>query len=167
MRNTMKKTLAALACLALLPTTAVSAGEIRATFPGTLAARLTSAVVVSTSQCNYWGAMPGLVGSLSWNVTINTTGIVCYGSGSGTQNEVKHTFSTGVTFRQWHFIKTASSYDRTCDRCEIGNIGGTGNVTGPRARYAVDKYGTGVPLQYPATPNVGDPVNGNEVIAYF
>ena len=83
-----------------------------------------------------------MVGSLSWNVTIRTTGVVCYGNGSGNQNEAKHTFSNGYTFRLWHFIKTRDSFDRTCDRCQVGNEGGTGHVTGPHVHLQYDKSGT-------------------------
>ena len=37
--------------------------------------------------------------------------------------------------RLWHWIKDSDSYDRTCDRCQVGNEGGgvvlAGTVTGP------------------------------------
>jgi hypothetical protein len=139
--------LAVLACLALVPTT-VAAYQVYAPFPGTVRLHrglsgIPNAVdIVSRNACGYWGVETGVVGSLSWNVTIRTTGVVCYGSGSGNQNEVKHLFADGYTFRQWHFIKTANSYDRTCDRCQIGDEGGTGNVTTPHAHLQRDKNGT-------------------------
>ena len=121
MRSIMKTGLAALGALALIPA-AVTAHEVRGTHPGTITALTTypssgkyhGAIDIGAGgQCNYWGAETGVVGSVSWTVTIRTTGIVCYGSGSGNQNEAKHVFADGWTFRLWHFNKTASSYDST------------------------------------------------------
>jgi hypothetical protein len=148
MRNT-KTILAALASLALIPTT-VTAHTVIAPISGTVTAIYNYApsgayhggVDISSGRCNYWSILGGLSGSVYWNVTIRTTGIYCNGSGSGTQNEVSHTFADGSTFRQWHFIKTSDSYDRTCDRCSLGNEGGTGNVTGPHTHQQIDKLGT-------------------------
>jgi hypothetical protein len=142
----MRKTLSALAFLALAPTAAAALTPVQAPFPGGTV-RLhpfgtPNAVDIVSTSCNYWGVNTAVVGSLSWSVTIRTTGIVCNGNGSGSQNEVKHVFATGYTFRQWHFIKTADSYDRTCDRCQVGNVGGTGNATSPHSHLQYDKLGT-------------------------
>ncbi|WNG62241.1 hypothetical protein F0U59_51735 [Archangium gephyra] len=149
MRNTMKATLAALTTLAFIPTASM-AYRMGSPFPGTVTATTNyssgtfhGAVDISSANaCGYWGVETGVVGSLSWNVTIRTTGVVCYGNGSGNQNEVKHTFANGWTLRQWHFLKEPTSYDRTCDRCQIGDEGGTGNVTGPHTHIQYDKSGT-------------------------
>jgi hypothetical protein len=135
-----KTMLAALATLALLPT-AATAARVYATDSG-MATVFNDVTIKVSSHCGYWGAETGVVGSYYWNVTIWTTGVVCNGSGSGNHNEVKYTSAEGWTFRQWHFIKTSDSYDRTCDRCQIGDIGGTGNVTGPTVRFIKDKSGT-------------------------
>jgi hypothetical protein len=149
MRDTMKRTLAVLASLALIPATA-AAWTVKSPHPGTVTA-LTyypsggyhGAVDISSAKpCSYWGVETGVVGSISWNVTIRTTGEVCYGSGSGNQNEAKHTFGDGWSFRLWHFIKTAASNDKTCDRCQVGDEGGTGNATGPHTHLQRDKLGT-------------------------
>ncbi|HYO51167.1 hypothetical protein [Archangium sp.] len=142
----MKKTLTVLACLALAPT-AMAGYQVNAPFPGTVklhrnSSGIPNAVDIFSGSCGYWGVETAVVGSLSWNVTIRTTGIVCYGNGSGNQNEVKHVFADSTTFRQWHFIKNTYSYDRTCDRCQIGDEGGTGNVTGAHSHLQYDKLGT-------------------------
>lgn len=91
----------------------------------------------SRNACGYWGVETGVVASLSWNVTIRTTDVVCYGNGSGNQNEVKHTFANDYVFRQWHFLKEPTSYDLTCDRCQIGDEGGTGQRHRPPHPHAV------------------------------
>ncbi|WPB77406.1 hypothetical protein KYC5002_51560 [Archangium violaceum] len=141
----MKQSLAALACLALVPMS-VTAAQVYAPFPGTVklhrnAAGIPNAVDI-LGDCGYWGAETGLVGSVSWNVTLRTTALTCGGNGTGNQNEVKHTFADGYTFRQWHFNKTSNSYDRTCDRCQIGDAGATGNAPTARAHLQRDKNGT-------------------------
>ena len=158
MRNTMKTTLASLMSLALLPA-AAGAYEVGAPFPGTVTATtyyssgtFHGAIDLSSSAaCGYWGVETAVNASLSWNVTIRTSTKVCYGNGSGNQNEVKHTFSNGYTFRQWHFLKTASSVDKTCNRCQIGDEGGTGNVTGPHTHIQYDKSGTNNTSWYSGT----------------
>ncbi len=150
MRHMKKMSLAALASLALLPT-AASAVTVKAPHPGTVTAltyyssgSFHGAVdVTSGDACNYWSVHAVLVGSYHWNITINTTGIYCgTGGGSSNQNEAKHVFADGWALRLWHFIKTAASYDKTCDRCALGHEGGTGNVIGPHTHIQVDKSGT-------------------------
>jgi hypothetical protein len=169
MRNT-KRTLVALAGLAFIPTASV-AGYVYAPHPGTVTATTYTssgafhgAVDISSGRCNYWGVQVPLVGSLFWDVTIRTTGIVCYGSGSGNQNEVKHVFADGRAIRMWHFIKTADSYDRTCDRCQIGNEGGTGNVTGPHTHIQVDNSGTKDTSWYSGYTVNGEVIDAVEII---
>jgi hypothetical protein len=175
MRSIMKTGLAALAMAALVPA-AVTAHEVRGTHTGTVSAttyypssgKFHGAVdIAAGGTCNYWGAETGVVGSVSWNVTIRTTGVVCYGSGSGNQNEAKHVWASGWTFRQWHFIKTSDSYDRTCDRCQVGNIGGTGNVTGPHSHLQQDKLGTNDTSWYNGYTVQGEGVSRAETIGYL
>ena len=103
MRKTMKTTLAVLASLALIPAAATASYRVGSPFPGDVTATtyyssgtFHGAVDISSrNACGYWGVETGVVGSMSWNVTIRTTGDVCYGNGSGNQNEVKHTFANG------------------------------------------------------------------------
>jgi hypothetical protein len=149
MRNPLKTPLAALMALALIPAATAAAYKVGSPFPGTVTAttnyssgKFHGAVDVSSGRCNYWGVETAVQASLSWNVTVRTTGVVCNGNGSGNQNEAKHTFSNGYTFRQWHFIKTSDSYDRTCNRCQVGNEGGTGNATGAHTHMQYDKAGS-------------------------
>ncbi len=96
----------------------------------------------SQSSCGSATVTTAAVGTLYWNVTIRTSSKVCYGNGSSNVNEASHSFAYGWKFRQYHFVKSGSSYDRTCDRCAIGYHGGTGNVTGPHSHLQRDKYGT-------------------------
>jgi hypothetical protein len=174
MRNTMKRTLAALACLALIPAAATASYRVGSPIPGTVVGTTYSssgsfhgALDISSGQCNYWGVETGVVGSLSWNFTIRTTGVVCSGTGSGTQNEVKHTFPDGYTFRIWHFIKTADSYDRTCDRCQVGNEGATGAATSPHVHLQYDKLGTLNTSWYSAYATKGEYLDRGETIGYI
>jgi hypothetical protein len=99
-------------------------------------------IAAAASTCGKATVTTAAVGTLYWNVTIRTSSKVCYGNGSSRVNEATHAFSYGWKFRQYHFVKSGSSYDRTCDRCVIGYHGGTGNVTGPHSHLQRDKYGT-------------------------
>ena len=174
MRKTMKTTLAVLASLAFIPTTALAV-RVGSPFPGDVTATtyyssgsFHGAVdIASGDACNYWGVETGVVGSTSWNVTIRTTGIVCNGSGSGNQNEVKHTFANDKVLRQWHFLKTGASYDRTCDRCQIGDEGGTGNVTGPHTHMQVDRYGSNLTGWYSGYTSKGEFLDRGETVGYI
>ena len=174
MRKTMKTLLAALVSLPVISATAAASYRIGSPFPGTVTATtyyssgtFHGAVDISSGTCNYWGVETGLVGSLSWNVTIRTTGVLCNGNGSGNQNEVKHTFANDYVFRQWHFIKDSDSYDRTCDRCQIGNEGGTGNVTGPHSHLQYDRYGTNNTSWYSSYTSKGEFLSRGETVGYI
>ncbi|MBL0695250.1 hypothetical protein [Comamonas sp. JC664] len=171
MRRTLKNSLAALAALALIPAS-VTAHTVKGTHTGSVTA-LTNyssgtfhgAVDIGAGgRCNYWGAETGVVGSVYWAVTIRTSGVVCNGNGSGNQNEARHAWASGWTFRQWHWIKTADSRNRTCDRCQVGNIGGTGNSTGPHAHLQQDKLGTKDTAWYRGYVSVGTAVTRAKTI---
>ncbi len=159
MRNLMKTTLASLLSLSLLPT-AASAYTVGAPFPGTVTAAtyyssgsFHGAIdLASGSGCGYWGVETAVQASLAWTVNIRTTARVCNGNGSGNQNEVRHTFSNGYTFRQWHFLYVSTtSKSRTCDRCQVGDEGGTGNASGPHTHMQYDKSGTNNTAWYSGT----------------
>lgn len=172
MRKTTKTMLAALTSMALIPAVA-GAYRVGSPFPGDVTATtyyssgsFHGAVDISSrNACGYWGVETGVVGSMYWNVTIRTTAVVCYGNGSGNQNEVKHTFANGWTLRQWHFLKEPTSYDRTCDRCQIGDEGGTGNVTGPHTHMQYDKSGTNSTSWYSGTVK-GEFLDRGETVGY-
>ncbi len=174
MRHTTKTMLAALACLAFIPAAATAAYRVGSPLPGTV--RYTvyyadgsfhGAVDISSgAACGYWSVDTGVVGSLYWNVTLNTSEAVCYGNGSGNQNEVKHTFANGYTFRQWHFLKTATSYDRTCDRCVIGDEGATGNATSPHSHLQYDLNGTKNTSWYSSYTVKGEFLDRGETVGY-
>jgi hypothetical protein len=170
MRESMKKTWVALAGLALTPATALALNVYAPHYGAASATTYYSsgafhgAVDVSSGTCNYWGVRVPLAGAYYWNVTIRTTGVYCYGSGSGTQNEAKHVFTDGWTLRLWHFIKTADSYDRTCDRCRIGTEGATGNVTGPHTHIQVDMNGTNDTSWYAGYTVPGEVIDPDELL---
>jgi hypothetical protein len=124
----MKMTLAA---LALIPT-AVAAHTVKAPHSGTVitttyysSGAFHGAVdIQSSASCNYWGVETGVVGSVYWDVTIKSTTTACVtSSGSLTGNEAKHVWADGWVFRVWHFVKSAASVDKTCDRCQVGDEG--------------------------------------------
>jgi hypothetical protein len=168
MRHTMKMTLAALACLALLPT-AVSAHEVRAPHRGTVTATtyypsgaFHGAVdIQSGATCNYWGVQTGVVGSVYWNVTILTSYTYCgSGSGSGNENEAKHVWADGWVFRIKSFVKTAASVDKTCDRCQVGD-------EGERTHLQQDKSGTYDTSWYAGYTTRGEVVDRTETLGFL
>jgi hypothetical protein len=170
MRDMMKKTLVALASAVFLPA-AATAATVYPPHPGTVtgttyypSGAFHGGVDIASGTCGYWGVQAPLAGSRLWNVTIRTTGVVCYGSGSGNQNEAKTALADGWTFRVWHFIKTANSYDRTCDRCQLGDEGGTGNVTGPHTHLQLDKNGTKDTSWYSGYTVNGESIDAGEII---
>lgn len=166
MRNALK-ILAVLPSVLVLPM-AASATTIKASVPGTVTATtyLSSgafhgAVDISTGRCNYWGVETGLVGAIHWNITIRTTSTACYtDSGTGNTNEAKHVWADGWAYRIWGFIKTADSYDRTCDRCTIGNDSGM-------VHHQYDKNGTLDTSWYSAYTTKGEAVDRTETIGAF
>ncbi|HEY0096284.1 MAG TPA: hypothetical protein VGB96_18285, partial [Archangium sp.] len=83
MRKTMKLSLAALASLALVPA-AVTAHTVKAPYTATVttttyysSGSFHGAVDVSSGSCDYWGVETGVVGSVFWDVTINTSTHYC------------------------------------------------------------------------------------------
>ncbi|MDC0711698.1 hypothetical protein POL68_24735 [Stigmatella sp. ncwal1] len=170
MHHTSKTALVALASLALIPA-AATAHTVKSPFPGTITATTYypsggyhGAIDVSSGRCNYWGAETAVVGSVSWTVTIKTTGVVCNGNGYENANMASHTWADGWKFTQKHFIKTADSKNRTCDRCQVGNEGGTGQATGPHAHLMQDKLGTKDTSWYSGYTVQGEAVTRDETL---
>jgi hypothetical protein len=167
MRHMMKLTLGALASLALLPT-AVSAREVRGPHAGTVTALNYDASgafhgavdVQSNASCGYWGVQTGVVGSLSWNVTVNTLSYSCFLSSGLAQNEARHHWADGWTFRVWHFLKTTASVDKTCDRCQVGD---EGEVT----HFHRDKSGTRDTSWYAGYTTKGEAVDRTETVGFL
>lgn len=167
MRHMRKTTLATLASLALVPT-AVSALEVRAPHTGTVTALTYSASgafhgavdIQSNAACGYWGVQTGVVGSLSWNVTIRTVAYSCSLNVGLTQNEAKHHWADGWTFRVWHFLKTSASVDKTCDRCQVGD-------EGELTHLHRDLNGTQDTSWYGGYTTQGEAVDRTETIGYL
>ncbi|HYO53019.1 hypothetical protein [Archangium sp.] len=167
MPRTMK-TLSALATLmALVPTTAPGAYTVGSPLAGTVrtttyysSGAFHGAVDISNGPCGTNPITTGVVGSLSWNVTLRTTGIACDMAG-GTQNEAAHTFADGYTFRLLQFNKSANSYDRTCDRCSIG-------IEGPdHIHLQRDRNGTNITTWYSGYTTVGEFLSLGETVGVF
>jgi len=171
MHRTMKRTLAAVASLALFPA-AVTAHTVKSPHPGTVTATTYypstgashKAVDISSGRCNYWGVETGVVGSVYWNVTINLTGTVCSGIVYENANTAVHTWADGWKFHLKHFIKTADSYDRTCDRCQVGNEGGTGQANGPHTHLMQERNGVKDTSWYSGYTVQGEAVDRTETI---
>jgi hypothetical protein len=165
MRHTMKRTLAALASLALIPT-AVAAHTVKAPHRGTVTATtyyssgaFHGAVdIQSGTSCNYWGVQTGVVGSVYWNVTILTSYTYCgSSSGSGNENEAKHVWADGWVFRIKSFVKSAASVDKTCDRCQVGD-------EGEKTHLQQDKSGTYDTSWYANYTTRGEEVDRTETL---
>jgi len=162
MRTPMKLTLA---LLALIPPVA-TAYTVKAPLSGTVTATTYSAtgafhgaVDIASSQCGYWGVTPGLVGSVYWNITIQSTSNSCV-TGVATGNEAKHVFADGTIYRIRNFIRTAASVDKTCDRCQIGD-------EGLHMHVQVDKNGTKDTSWYSAYTTQGEAVDTTETLGVF
>jgi hypothetical protein len=173
MRHMTKTTLAALASLALLPA-AVSAHTVKAPHGGTVITTtyysdgtFHGAVDVSSGTCNERGVETGVVGSFHWNVTLRTTGILCLGDAASNSNEARHLFADGWTFRIWHWNKSSDSYDRTCDRCQVGKEGATGNVSAIATHFQHDLSGTKDTSWYSGYTLKGEVVDRTETLGLF
>jgi len=171
----MKRALTALASLALLPMT-TAAHEVRGPYTGTVTATTYTSSgsfhgavdIASGDACGYWGVQTSVVGSVYWNVTINITSTLCsWSGGSGTQNEAKHVWADGWVFRLWHFNKTAASVDKTCDRCQVGDEGGGGSLSGPHTHLQQDKSGTLDTSWYSGYTLKGEVVSRSETLGYL
>jgi hypothetical protein len=170
----MKRTLAALASLALIPATA-AAWTVKAPHPGMITLTTYSSsgsfhgavdLRPDSGICGDWGVETSVMGSLSWNVTIRMTE-GCYGSESGNQNEVKHVWADGYSFRVWNFIKTSASFDRTCDRCVIGGNGGLAGQDPHGTHVQYDKSGTRDTSWYSGYTTRGEVVDRTETLGVF
>lgn len=157
----MMKTLTALASLALIPMSAAGA-NITASHPGTATATTYTtdgsfhgAVdITGTAPCGSWGISTGFVGSLYWDVSILSTTATC---STPSQNSVVHTWADGWSFRILNFLRSSSSYDRTCDRCEIG-------TQGHHTHYSREKSGTKDTSWYAGYTTLGEAIDAGEVI---
>jgi hypothetical protein len=128
------KTLCALVALAALAPAPAPARDVEAPLAGTVTATTYAssgafhgAVDISGGTCGTTPVTTAAAGSLAWNVVINTSNTICYANLAIPQNEVRHTFADGFTFRLMHFNPSAASVDKTCDRCNIGKASSPGN----------------------------------------
>ncbi|MFY0572667.1 hypothetical protein ACN28E_53795 [Archangium lansingense] len=154
------RTLAALASLALIPT-ALAGNGVMAPHPGTVTATTYNtdgsfhgAVDISSGRCGYWGVQTAFVGSLFWNVTINSTATNC---AAPTGNVAVHNFADGRSYRIVDFLKTPASVDKTCDRCTIGD-------EGLRTHVQYNKNGTKDTSWYSGVTTKGEAISAGEMI---
>ncbi|OJT17309.1 hypothetical protein BO221_45115 [Archangium sp. Cb G35] len=169
MHHSLKRSLAALASLALIPT-ATATTRVGSPIDGTVTATTYYSSgsfhgsVDIAGQCDdpVRAPFPGY-----WNVTIQTTSTVCTGSGSGLVNEAKHGFGDGLVFRIRHFIKNDKSYDRTCEgNCVLGLVGGV-HSNGPGVHLQLDKHGTHVTSWYSGYTTRGEFLSFDETVGHI
>jgi hypothetical protein len=161
----------------LIPATVLAAYTVKAPLDGkvgdttyTSSGSFHGAVDISGGICAETGVTTAVMGSLAWNVTIQNTSRECgMDATGGSNNTVSHTFASGRSLRQWHFNKSADSYDRTCDRCFIGTVGSAGLITGgiPRAHLQYDIQGTLITNWYPPYVTKGQTVTTSTTIGSF
>jgi hypothetical protein len=164
------KPLLALATLAALVPATSPARNVGAPLAGTVSATTYAssgayhgAVDISGGTCGTTPVTTGVSGSLAWNVTINTPSTVCYTAMTGPQNEAKHTFADGFTFRLMNFNKSAQTYDRTCDGCNIGAAGDKGLPAGS-IHLQRDKAGTKDTSWYAGYAIKGEALTAGELV---
>ena len=175
MRNPLKTTLAALAFLALIP-----AGRDRAHRQGALhRATVTATTLLLERQLPRRGRHlqrqrvrllgrgdgRGGLGLLERDHPHHRHyGATATAAATRTR---RSTSGRTATFRQiWHFNKTATSVDKTCDRCQIGDEGGTGNATGPHTHLQYDLNGTNDTSWYSGYTTKGEFLDRGETVGY-
>lgn len=102
-----------------------------------------TALDIGNGTCGSWNHRAMLVGS-HYYYLYGGCGSACYGSScnGGAGNYYVVSGASGWDFRQLHSIANGSTYSQTCDRCALGLIGGTGQVTGPHSHSDNRQYGT-------------------------
>ncbi|KFA92967.1 hypothetical protein [Archangium violaceum] len=170
MPRTMKSLLALTALAALVPAASPAARNVGAPLAGTVAATTYSssgafhgAVDIDGGTCGTTPITTGVAGSLAWNVVINTPSTLCGTAMTGPQNVAKHTFADGFTFRLMDFNKTGQTFDRTCDRCNIGAAGDKG-IPANSLHLQRDKSGTKDTSWYAGYSTVGEALSLGELV---
>ncbi len=102
-----------------------------------------TALDMGNASCNEWNHRGMLVGNFYYRY-YGGCAMACYGStcNGGAGNYYVVTGGNGWDFRQLHFINNVSSGSKTCDRCALGLLGGTGSASGPHSHADNRQYGT-------------------------
>jgi hypothetical protein len=102
-----------------------------------------TALDIGNGTCAEWNHRGMLVGNFAYRYYGGCAG-ACYGStcNGGAGNYYVVTGASGWDFRQLHFYANVSSGTKTCDRCALGLVGGTGSATGPHVHADNRQYGT-------------------------
>ncbi|HEX5751236.1 MAG TPA: hypothetical protein VFZ09_33745 [Archangium sp.] len=170
MTRTLKPLLALATLATLAPATALAVRNVGAPLAGTVAATTYTssgayhgAVDIDGGTCGTTPITTGVAGSLAWNVVINTPETLCYTALTGPQNVAKHLFADGFTFRLMDFNRTGQTYDRTCDRCNIGAAGDAG-IPANSLHLQRDKSGTKDTSWYAGYATGGEALSLGELI---
>ncbi|QSQ27058.1 peptidase M23 [Pyxidicoccus parkwayensis] len=101
-----------------------------------------TALDIGNGTCNEWNHRGMLVGNYYYSYA-GGCAAACNGStcNGGAGNYYTVTGGSGWNFRQLHFINNVSSGSKTCDRCALGLVGGTGSATGPHS-HSDNRNGT-------------------------
>jgi hypothetical protein len=102
-----------------------------------------TALDIGNGTCSEWNQRAMLGGSFHYQYyggcAANCSGGTTCNGGAGNYYVV--TGTNGWDFRQLHLNANASSGSKTCDRCALGLVGATGNVTGPHVHADNRQYG--------------------------
>ncbi|HYO53686.1 peptidase M23 [Archangium sp.] len=106
---------------------------------GTLAGSLE----IGNGTCGSWNYQSMLAGSYYYKYYGGCAG-ACNGStcNGGAGNYYIVTGSSGWDFRLLHVYANVSSGSKTCDRCALGLVGGTGSTTTPHTHADNRQYAT-------------------------
>jgi hypothetical protein len=104
---------------------------------------LGSTLEIGNGTCGSWNYRAMLAGSYHYSYFGGCAG-ACNGStcNGGAGNYYAVTGGSGWDFRLLHVYANASSGSKTCDRCNLGLVGGTGSTTTPHTHADNRQYGT-------------------------
>jgi hypothetical protein len=104
---------------------------------------LGGALEIGNGTCGSWNYRAMIAGSRYYAYYGGCAG-ACNGStcNGGAGNYYVTTGSSGWDFRMLHVYANVSSGSKTCDRCELGLVGGTGSTSTSHTHADNRQYGT-------------------------
>jgi hypothetical protein len=127
-----------------------------------------TALDMGNASCGEWNHRGMLYGSYYYRY-YGGCAAACYGSdcNGGAGNYYVVTGASGWDFRQLHIYANVSSGSKTCDRCALGLVGGTGSATGPHVHADNRQYGTRYSSWYTkAGTTCGSSAYCNNIVGY-